>query len=347
MSWLWFLGFKEDDLMEKVEIGETGIQTTRIGLGTWAIGGKDWGGTDEKQSIKTVHAALDKGINLIDTAPAYGFGKSEEIIGKALNAYSNKRENVVLATKLGLNWARDGGLYRDSSKDRIKKEVEDSLKRLQTDYIDIYQIHWPDKEYDMQKSAEAMNDLYQEGKIRAIGVSNFTPEEMEVFRKVAPIHTNQVQLNMFQRHLSDWFKYSKDNDITTLTWGSLAHGLLTGKFSKNDTFATDDLRNSNVMFQGERFEQYINATEELKQFAKDRNKNIIQLSVRWLLDQPGVNVALWGARKPEQVDGVSAVSGWNLGTDELKEIDRIINQNVTDPAAENLAQYAPPLKSET
>ena len=173
------------------------FKISRIALGTWAIGGWMWGGTNDDESIQTIHAALDRGINLIDTAPVYGFGHSEEIVGRAL-AQDGRRRQAVIATKVGLAW-KDDKPYRDARKSRIVQEVEDSLRRLQTDVIDIYQVHWPDPNIAIEETAEAMAALYRAGKIRAIGVSNFSPAQMDVFRTVAPLHTVQPPYNLFER----------------------------------------------------------------------------------------------------------------------------------------------------
>src|SRR5919106_887517 len=175
--------------METTKIPGTDVEVSRIALGTWAIGGWMWGGTDEADSIATIHAALDHGITLIDTAPAYGFGRSEEIVGKAL-AQDGRRKRAVIATKAGLDW-KDGQVFRNGTRARIVKEVEDSLRRLQTDVIDIYQVHWPDPGTPVGDTAAAMSDLFRAGKIRAIGVSNFSPAQMDAFRAVAPLHTAQ------------------------------------------------------------------------------------------------------------------------------------------------------------
>ena len=159
-------------VMETIDISTTDIRVSRIGLGTWAMGGWMWGGADDDASIATIHRALEEGITLIDTAPAYGQGHSEEVVGRALNG---KRAEVVIATKVGLAWDDQGNVRRDASRGRIMKEVDDSLKRLQTDHIDIYQVHWPDPATPIDETAEAMSELFDEGKIRAVGVSNFSP----------------------------------------------------------------------------------------------------------------------------------------------------------------------------
>src|ERR1700684_3265717 len=184
-----------------MEFVSSPIRASRIALGTWAIGGWMWGGSDEREAIKTIHAALDRGINLIDTAPVYGFGRSEEIVGMAL-AQDGRRKQAVIATKVGLAW-QNGKPYRNASKSRIAREVEDSLRRLQTDVIDIYQVHWPDPDIAIEETAEAMAALYRAGKVRAIGVSNFSPAEMDRFRAVAPLHTVQPPYNLFERGIEN------------------------------------------------------------------------------------------------------------------------------------------------
>ena len=182
--------------MEYIPIKGTNLTASRIALGTWAIGGWMWGGTDEEESIRTIHAALDKGINLIDTAPVYGFGVSEEIVGKAIEQRGH-REKVVIATKVGLEW-HNGSVSRNSSRARIRQEVQDSLRRLRTDYIDIYQVHWPDLSVPIEETARTMQELYKEGLIRAIGVSNYSPEQMNRFMTVSELHTVQPPYNLFE-----------------------------------------------------------------------------------------------------------------------------------------------------
>src|SRR6266481_7354484 len=172
--------------MEFANIADTELTVSRVGLGTWAIGGWMWGGTDDEESIATIRAAVERGLNLIDTAPAYGFGRSEEIVGRAI-AEGQLRSRVVIATKVGLEW-KDGKVFRNASRDRILREVEDSLRRLRTDYIDIYQVHWPDPLVPIEETAEAVQTLFDQGKIRAIGVSNFSVAQIERFRRVAQLH---------------------------------------------------------------------------------------------------------------------------------------------------------------
>src|ERR1700754_4651161 len=185
---------------EYITIPHTELRISRVALGTWAMGGWMWGGTDEHQAVATIQTALDQGINLIDTAPAYGFGVSEEIVGRALAA-PGARSRAVIATKVGLEW-RDGKVNRNASRERIMAEVDDSLRRLRTDYIDVYQVHWPDPVVPIEETAEAMFSLYKQGKIRAIGVSNFSVEQMKRFARVAPLHVLQSPYNLFERQIA-------------------------------------------------------------------------------------------------------------------------------------------------
>src|SRR6202040_1687087 len=185
--------------MEFAEISGTSLKVSRVAIGTWAIGGWMWGGTDEAQSVATIRAALEHGINVIDTAPAYGFGRSEEIVGRAI-AEAKLRSRVLIATKVGLEW-KDGKVFRNASRDRVLREVTDSLRRLRTDYIDIYQVHWPDPLMPIEETAEAMQTLLDQGKIGAIGVSNFLVAQIERFRRVAQLHVVQPPYNLFEREI--------------------------------------------------------------------------------------------------------------------------------------------------
>src|SRR3984957_6174243 len=227
--------------MEFVEIPQTSIRVSRVALGTWAMGGWMWGGSDETDAIRTIHAALDSGINLIDTAPVYGFGRSEEIVGKAL-AGGGRRQRTLIATKVGLDWA-DGKPFRNAGKARIVEEVEQSLRRLQTDVIDLYQVHWPDPHTPVAEIADTMAALYRAGKIRAIGVSNFSPAQMDEFRAAAPLHAAQPPYNLFERAVErDVLPYCREHRLVTLAYGSLCRGLLSGKMTINSRFTGDDLR---------------------------------------------------------------------------------------------------------
>jgi aryl-alcohol dehydrogenase-like predicted oxidoreductase len=315
---------------EFAHIPGTALQVSRVALGTWAMGGWMWGGTDESESIATIREALDQGINLIDTAPVYGFGDSEEIVGKALES-GHLRSKAIIATKVGLEW-RGGKIYRNSTYDRIMQEFDQSLHRLRTDYIDIYQVHWPDPLVPIEETAEAMRELYEQGKIRAIGVSNFSVAQMEQFRRFAPLHVLQAPYNLFERAIeTDILPYCRANDIATFGYGALCRGLLSGRMRIDTTFEGDDLRRVDPKFQAPRYAQYLAAVRQLDQLAHDRFfRGVIHLAVRWMLDR-GISVALWGGRRPEQLRAFLGVAGWSLDSVSLAKIDRILEETITDP----------------
>ncbi|MGB8768572.1 MAG: aldo/keto reductase [Candidatus Korobacteraceae bacterium] len=317
--------------MEYTIISGTDMKVSRIAQGTWAIGGWMWGGTDESESIRTIHAALDKGINLIDTAPVYGFGVSEEIVGKAIEQKGH-REKVCIATKVGLEW-HNGSVSRNSSPDRIRNEVQDSLRRLRTDYIDIYQVHWPDLAVPIEETARTMQALFKEGLIRAIGVSNYSPEQMDRFMSVSQLHTVQPPYNLFERQIErDVLPYVREKHLSAFAYGPLCRGLLTGTMRPDTRFTGDDLRQSDPKFQQPRFTQYLNAVQQLDNLAQKKyGKRVMDLAVRWVLDQPGITAALWGARHPAELDAVAGALDWKLDAETLATIDQILRQTIPNP----------------
>lgn len=282
--------------METIQIGTTGIVASRVALGTWAIGGWMWGGkSDLDESIGTIRSAVERGITLIDTAPVYGFGRSEEIVGIALA--QGLRDRAIIATKVGLEW-RNGKVWRNSSPARIRQEVEASLRRLRTDHIDLYQVHWPDPLVPIHETAGALARLLAEGKIRAIGVFNYSPAQMAQFLEAAPIHSVQPPYNLFERDAeSGVLPYAAQHHITVLCYGALCRGLLTGTIDHATKFKGDDLRRYDPKFQEPRFSQYLAAVASLEHYARERyGKPVMALAVRWLLDQ-GDTIALWGAAR--------------------------------------------------
>jgi len=313
---------------EFIQIPNTQMKVSRVALGTWAMGGWMWGGSDQREAIATIHAALNQGINLIDTAPVYGFGVSEEIVGAALDGV---RAQTVIATKAGLEW-RDGKIYRNATGARILREIDDSLRRLRTDYIDIYQVHWPDPLVPVEETAEAMRSLYEQGKIRAIGVSNFSVAQMELFRKVAPLHVMQPPYNLFERGIeAEILPYCQANGIATLGYGALCRGLLSGRMRPDTVFHGDDLRGVDPKFQPPRFAQYLEAVWQLDELAQRRfHRRVIQLAVRWMLDK-GISVALWGGRHPNQLEAALDVAGWSLNAADRALVERIVNTAIANP----------------
>jgi aryl-alcohol dehydrogenase-like predicted oxidoreductase len=314
--------------MEHIQIEGLPMQASRIGLGTWAIGGWMWGGTEESEAIGTIHAALDGGINLIDTAPVYGFGRSEELVGKALGG--GRREQAIIATKVGLDW-ESGKILRNSSPARLRQELENSLRHLKTEVIDIYQVHWPDESVPFEETARTLDSFKREGKIRAIGVSNFSPAQMDRFRKAAPLATIQPPYNLFEREIEkNVLPYAKRNGFVVLAYGALCRGLLSGKITAKTRFEGDDLRKVDPKFRQPRLGHYLEAVARLDRFARERyGKSVLALAVRWLLDQ-GEIIALWGARRPDQLVAVRDAMGWQLDASAIQDIDRILNDTVKD-----------------
>lgn len=324
--------------MEYTRIGSIDKPVSRIGLGTWAIGGWMWGGTEQRAAEHTVRSAIDRGITLIDTAPVYGKGQSEEIVGAAVAA-SGKRDDLVIATKVGLDWS--DGIRRDSSPARIRQEVEDSLRRLRTEFIDVYQVHWPDAAVPFEETAATLETLHEEGKILAVGVSNYAPEEMERFRAAGPLDVLQPPYNLFERGVEErHLPYCREHGIAVLAYGALCRGLLAGTLRGDSTFPKGDLRRNDPKFRAPRFAQYLAAADALDGLARSRHDvGVLEFAVRWILDR-GVDVALWGARKPEQLDRMENLFGWTLNEEDMEEADRILAAHITDPVGPEF--MAPP-----
>lgn len=316
--------------MEFTQIPNLMPKISRIGLGTWAMGGSLWGHSDEEDSIKTIHRALDLGINIIDTAPGYGFGQSEEIIGKAIKQYG-KRDSIIIADKFGLNLESQTNVFRDSRRKSILAEIETSLRRLQTDYIDLYQVHWPDLHTPQKDTAQVLLDLLKQGKIRAIGVSNYALKEIEEFSQVAPIHAIQLPFNIFEREMEiNVLPFCQKKNIASLGYSSLCRGLLTGTLKEDDEF--EELRkNFDPKFKKPHFPQYLVCAGRLQQWAADKyRRSLVSVAIRWSLDK-GINVALWGARRPAELDPIEEILGWHLTNEDFHEIDQIIHETITDP----------------
>jgi len=310
-------------------LGNSGLVVSVVGLGCNNFGGRlDLAGTRA-----VVDASIDCGITLLDTADSYGGGGgSEELLGEVL---AGRRDQVVLATKFGHQGADMGygpAAGAKGGRAYIRRAVEQSLRRLRTDYIDIYQVHWPDPLAPMEETAEAMRSLYEQGKIRAIGVSNFSVEQMERFRRVAPLHVLQPPYNLFERAIeAEILPYCRANNILTLGYGALCRGLLSGRMRPDTTFDGDDLRRIDPKFQPPRFAQYLDAVRQLDEFARRHfQRRVIHLAVRWMLDR-GISVALWGGRHPEQVEASRGVLGWSLNAAYREMIEYIVNQAIIDP----------------
>lgn len=319
---------------------------SRICLGTWAIGGWKWGGSDELESIKTIHQAINLGINIIDTAPVYGFGKAEKIIGTALKSAQVKREDIVIATKCGLDWYH-GRILQNSEPQRILQEIEDSLMRLQTDYIDIYQIHWPDTVVPLAETAQALQQLLDRGKIRAIGVSNFSLAQIQEFSQYIKLSTTQPPYNLFERAIEDngIFAYSENHQLITLAYRALSGGILSGKMHPATTFKGDDIRKVDPKYIEPRFSQYLAVVAQLNAYAQDKyTKTVLNLAVRWILDKGQYTIAICGARRPTQLNFIATMENWQLTQADFTAIDEIIAAGISNPVGPEY--MAPPARIE-
>ncbi|MBA2793688.1 MAG: aldo/keto reductase, partial [Thermoleophilaceae bacterium] len=310
--------------MEFVTLGRTDLRVSRICFGTWQFGG-DWGQTDLERSTGAVRRALELGINFFDTAQGYGFGAAERLLGEALKPeIQARRHEVVLATKGGLRMA-EGGLVRDSSPAFLRQGVEESLGFLGTDHIDLYQVHWPDHGTPFAETAGALEELVREGKIRHVGVSNFSTEEMAEFEQTRPVETLQPPYHLFRRDIeAEVLPWCAEHDVGVLGYGPMAHGLLSGKFDRSTTLAEDDWRSGSELFQGENVERNLDAVESLAQFAEGRGLTVAQMAVAWTIANPAVHVAIVGARDENQIEGTAPAGDVRLADADLKEIERIM-----------------------
>ncbi len=310
--------------MRYTQFGDTDLNVSTICFGTWQFSG-EWGSTEEKDSVDAMRRALDLGVNFFDTAQAYGFGASEQLVGKALKPeIRNSREDIALATKGGLRPEGDG-ITRDSSPEWLRRGVEDSLRYLGTDYIDLYQIHWPDHDTPFSETAGVLEEMVTEGKIRYAGVSNFDASEMAQFERTRKLDSLQPPYHLFRREIEESIlPYTSERDIGVLVYGPMAHGLLSGKMTQDTHLDEDDWRNGSPLFQGENFRRNLETVEELKRFASDRNVTVPQLAIAWTLANPAVDVAIVGARRPDQIEGSAPASDIELSRDDLEEIERIM-----------------------
>ncbi len=305
-------------------IGKSGVNASAVGLGTWAIGGWMWGGTDENQSIAAIQASLDAGVSLIDTAPAYGLGRSEEIVGRALKG---RRDKAIIATKCGLVWHTKKGqhffdqdgkpVHRYLGRDAIFHEIDESLKRLGTDYIDLYITHWQDPTTPIEETVRALEDLRSAGKIRAIGASNLSVNELNAYVASGSLDAVQERFSMIDREIeASLLPVTRKEGIATLSYSSLALGLLAGTIDPGRVFSGDDQRKDNPRFSMSNRVKAKQFAEAIHPLAEKHKASIAQTVIAWTLAQPGVTFALCGARNPEQ-----ALENAKAGTIRLSEQD--------------------------
>jgi aryl-alcohol dehydrogenase-like predicted oxidoreductase len=307
--------------MQRVRLGRSGLVVSRLAFGTWQLGG-DWGPTDTAEAIGAIRRAVDDGITFFDTAQAYGFGQSEQLLSAALRGVP--REQVVIATKGGLR-PTDGGLVRDASARWIRDGVDASLRALGTDYVDLYQLHWPDPGTPFDETAEALAGLIAEGKIRHVGVSNFDVEQMEAFGVTGPVETLQAPYDLFRHGIeAEVLPYTKAHDIGVLVYGPLAHGLLSGSLGRDTRFARDDWRSRSPMFQEETYARNLRVVAELGALATELGFTLPQLAIGWTLANPAVHVAIVGTRDRDHVDEALSASAMDLDDEVMQRIDALM-----------------------
>jgi aryl-alcohol dehydrogenase-like predicted oxidoreductase len=313
--------------MNRVRLGRSNLRVSRIAFGAWELGG-DWGATDESVALATIRHAADHGINFFDTAQGYGFGASEQLIAKGLAG--RPRDQVVIATKGGLRPTPGGGVERDASADWVRRGVDESLKALRTDYIDLYQIHWPDLKTPFAETAGALADLVAAGKVRHVGVSNFDAEQMQEFSASLQVETLQPPYHLFRREIeASVLPYTRAHDIGVLVYGPLAHGLLSGAMNADTKFAPGDWRAKSDVFKGELYRRNLRIVDALARFAElELGTTVSRLAVAWTLANPAVHVAIVGTRNPRHIDDAIAAADLKLDQQALRRIDEIVSAEV-------------------
>ncbi len=322
--------------MQYRKLGTTDLELSVITFGAWAAGGWMWGGTERKDAIRAIQAAYDEGVTSIDTAPVYGQGTSEEIVGEAIKNYS--RDKVQILTKFGMRWDLEKGdfafhsknnngkeidIYKYASKESIMKEVEDSLRRLGTDYIDLYQIHWADKTTPIQETYEAVAKLIEQGKVRYAGVCNYNVEQMKEANKYVNLASNQVPFSMVHRDIEEEVvPYCIENKKSILAYSPMERGLLTGKIKPGHKFAEGDHRASNPYFKEESIKKTNSFLEKIKPLAEDKNASLAQLVLKWTIERPGITIALAGARDESQSVPNAKAADLDLTKNEIEFINK-------------------------
>ncbi len=320
--------------MLRRQLGQSDLNVTAITLGAWAIGGWMWGGQETDDAIRAIDASIDEGIDTIDTAAVYGFGRSEEIVGRAV---AGKRDKVRILTKYGLRWDVDQGEFffdidgnpltvmRNSRPDSVIEECERSLRRLGTEYIDLYQCHWPDPTTPIEQTFGAIEKLLKQGKIRAAGVSNYTPEQMERARKVVPLASDQPPYSMVLRDIEDdVLPYCREHNIGVICYSPLQRGLLTGKITEDYSFDGDDHRKDNAFFQPGNIRRVNAFLDRIRPIAETHNATLAQLVINWTIHRPGITAALVGARNEKQARENARAARIELSEEETRTINELL-----------------------
>lgn len=316
--------------MKTRRLGWTDLNLSTIGLGTFAIGGGDWaygwGRQDDRESIAAILRALEKGVNWIDTAPVYGCGHSEEIVGKAIKGLSRK---PIIATKCGPQCDKDGNVIFRLNRENIRAEVEASLRRLQIDVIDLYQVHWPIPDKDIEEAWEAIAEVVKEGKVRYAGVSNFSIEQIKRIQSIHPVASLQPPYSMLERSIEDqMLDYCRQNNMGVIVYSPMQKGLLSGKFSREylQNRPPGDLRHREPHFQEPELSANLELAEGLRPIAQKRGRTVAQLAIAWVLRRPEVTAAIVGARRPSQIEETVLAGEWVLAKEDISAIDRLIDK---------------------
>ena len=317
--------------MEYRNFGSTDLVTSVLGFGTFELN-REYGPIDDAEVVKAIFRGMDLGITCIDCAPIYGFGHAEEVVGKALGS---RRKDVMLLTKCGIRWAEGGKRVWDGSRDSILKEIDESLSRLQTDYVDLYLVHYPPSRLGtpLEETIGALEEVRKSGKARYIGVSNYDLDDLKGSLQYASITANQIVYNLFDRRNKEGIDYAKSHGVGIMTHGSLSSGLLAGTFTKDTVFGDDDWRRSGMvrglpLMKGENFTKNLAVVEELKDVARSLGKTLPQLAVNWVLSDPGVTVALTGCRNVKEIEENVGATGWSLSAEDKGRIEEIMKKAV-------------------
>ncbi len=316
--------------MQTKQLGNSDLHLTPIGFGAWAIGGGGWefgwGHQEDQESIAAIHRALDLGVNWIDTAAIYGLGHSEEVVSRALKG----RSQPYVFTKCSMIWDEKGTIGRSLKADSLRREVEDSLRRLQIEAIDLYQIHWPNPDADLEEGWSTLADLQSEGKVRYIGVSNFSVEQMKRIQKIAPITSLQPPYSLVRREIeADILPFCQENNIGVIVYSPMQSGLLSGSMTADriTQMPDDDWRKRNAQFQEPRLSRNLKLVELLKQIGQQRGHSAGEVAIAWTLNHPAVTAAIVGGRNAQQVEGIIGAASYRLSEPELSAIETFLEQN--------------------
>ncbi|MDA7510273.1 aldo/keto reductase [bacterium] len=334
--------------MEKRILGNSGLELTTVGLGTWAMGGDDWafgwGPQDDASSQQSVHEAIDAGINWIDTAPVYGLGRSEEVVGEAVR---DRRSELIVATKCGRVWDETRTIGKRLNKESVKQEVEESLRRLGIEQIDLYQMHWPEPDEQIEEGWSTIVELINEGKIRFGGVSNFSLEQLKRVHAIHPVTSLQPPYSMFRRAIEDdLLPFCNENNIGVLAYSPMQAGLLTGKFSKERAaaLAETDWRKRSPYFNEPQLTVNLETIDRLRPIAERNGITMAQLALVWIVRESVLTAAIVGARKPGQIGETVKASGVTLSPSDLSEIEKILKDREVLAPEMTGAQLRPQLK---